>query len=70
MSKPTHGLGINDDGITFKQWYRQADNAVARYCGLGLDDLPDGNSWDAWNDSVNPRDYATMILEEEGFTFE
>jgi len=65
MTTPT----TNDAGMTFKQWYARVDNAVARYCGLGIDDLPDGNSWDAWNDSVHPREYAITMLEEEGFPF-
>tara|TARA_R110002020_G_scaffold173263_1_gene364075 strand:- start:359 stop:574 length:216 start_codon:yes stop_codon:yes gene_type:complete len=59
----------NEDGITFKQWYAAADRAVYRRSGLGVDDLPDGNSWDAWNESVDPSDYAVMLLEEEGFPF-
>jgi hypothetical protein len=59
----------NGNGHTFKQWYRLADRAVEDVCGLGLDDLPDGNSWDAWNNDESPVDYARMVLEEEGFPF-
>jgi len=61
---PTNGAGH-----TFKEWYRLADEAVAAVCGLGIDDLPDGNSYDAWDADEAPKDYARMILEEEGFPF-
>ena len=60
---------INSDGLTFQQWYATADRAVAAVCGLGLDDLADGPSWDAWNDDVDPADYAEERLGEEGFPF-
>lgn len=59
----------NGSGLTFKEWYRKADHAVARVCGLGVDDLPDGNSYDAFISDELPADYARMILEEEGFPF-
>ena len=57
----------NSAGHTFKEWFRLADQFVEAVCGLGLDDLPDGPSWDSWNDNVSPADYVQMILEEEGF---
>jgi len=60
----------NESGLTFKQWYRKADHAVSGVCGLGVDDLPDGNSYDAFISDESPADYARMLLEEEGFSFE
>jgi len=60
---------VNDDGYMFKEWFRKADRCIEAVCGLGLDDLPDGPSWDSWNDGVKPKDYAIMMLEEEGFPF-
>ena len=57
----------NADGHTFDGWYRLADRAVGDACGLGLDDLPDGPSWDAWNDDEAPEDYASMALYDAGF---
>ena len=60
---------VNDDGYMFKEWLRKADRCIEAVCGLGLDDLPDGPSWDSWNDGVKPKDYAIMMLEEEGFPF-
>ena len=60
---------LNGRGQTFKQWYVAVDKCVNAICGLGVDDLPDGNSWDAYANEETPRDYAIMILEEEGFPF-
>ena len=57
----------NGAGHTFKEWYRLADRFVAAACGLGLDDLSDGPSWDAWNDDEAPEDYASTVLYDEGF---
>ena len=57
----------NDNGLTFKEWLRLADRAVSAVCGLGLDDLPDGPSWDAWNDDESPADYASTVLYDAGF---
>ncbi len=59
----------NTEGLTFEAWYAQANAACAGICGLGIDDLPDGNSYDAWSSDSTPRDYAVMMLEEEGFPF-
>lgn len=57
----------NDNSLTFKEWHRLANRAVARVCGLGLDDLPDGPAWDAWNDDEAPADYASTMLYDAGF---
>ncbi|HUW03049.1 MAG TPA: hypothetical protein VMW08_11895 [Acidimicrobiales bacterium] len=59
----------NDDGLTFKQWYAAANRAVSAVCGLGLDDLADGPSYDSWADCVPPSEYAEELLIEEGFPF-
>jgi len=60
---------MNEDGLTFDQWYTRADREVGRIIGLGLDDLPDGPSHDAWSDGVPPEEYAHDQLAEEGFPF-
>ena len=59
----------NDNGVTFQAWFNRADQAVHAVCGLGLDDLADGPSYDAWSDGVEPDDYAHDLLVEEGFPF-
>ena len=58
------------NGLTFEQWYEKLDSACIRTCGLGIDDLPDGNSWDAWSDGMSPKEYLMEKLEEEGFPME
>ena len=60
---------LNNRGQTFEQWYTATHAAVSAICGPGVDDLPDGNLWYAWNNDATPRDYAIMLLEEEGFPF-
>lgn len=54
----------------FAKWYAAADAACAAIAGLGIDDLPDGNSWDAWESGCSPEAYAYERLEDEGFPFE
>lgn len=58
---------LNESGHTFKEWHQLADRAVARVCGLGLNDLPDGPSWQAWDDGESPADYASTMLYDAGF---
>ena len=62
-------MKTNDDGLTFEAWYKLADATVSDVCGLGLDDLPDGPSRDAWTDGVPAAEYALGILRYEGFEF-
>ena len=59
----------NENGLTFNQWLAQADRACTKICGLGLSDLADGPSWDAWDSDESPKDYAITLLEDEGFPF-
>ena len=58
---------VNECGVTFEAWLSQADRAVAAVCGLGLDDLADGPSWDAWTDGVPPSEYAGERLDDAGY---
>jgi hypothetical protein len=53
--------------ITFDAWYAQVDRICQATCGLGIEDLADGPSWDAWSDGCTPREYVRERLEEEGF---
>jgi hypothetical protein len=63
-------MKVNGHGLTFKQWYREANDVCAALCGLDLDDLADGPSNDAWADDVTPEEYVHDRLEDEGFPFE
>ena len=60
----------NENHETFEQWYAKADRICQSIAGVGIDDLPDGNSWDAWSSEATPYDYVYMMLEEEGYPFE
>ena len=57
----------NLNGETFAQWYARANDYCSRRCGLTLDDLADGPSWDAWADETDYRTYVQDILTSEGF---
>lgn len=61
---------VNCDGLTYKTWLKAANRACQRISGVTLDDLPDGNSWDAWHGGESSDDYARDTLEEEGYEFE
>ena len=52
---------------TFEEWYREANAACVALCGLGIDDLPDGPSYDSWEAGISPADYARDQLIDEGF---
>lgn len=62
---------VNSQGHTFESWYALADEACVAICGLGIDDLPDGNSYDAWADGCPPAEYAreqvTAEADDMGF---
>tara|TARA_R100000664_G_scaffold31691_1_gene45590 strand:+ start:736 stop:924 length:189 start_codon:yes stop_codon:yes gene_type:complete len=57
------------NGLTYKQWYAKVDAIVMNIAGVGIDDLSDGMSVDAWSDELTPKEYATDQLENEGFPF-
>lgn len=55
--------------MNFEEWYAAVDRIVSGIAGIGIEDLADGPSWNAWNDGVSPREYAIERLAEEGFPF-
>ena len=66
-------MKVNEDGLTFADWLSNVDETVERKCGFALGDfmrLDPGDFVDveqAWLDSVKPKDYAIMMLEESTF---
>lgn len=56
------------DGIKFKEWYDKVNVYVMSKIGLGIDDLPDGPSWDSWEGGMSPEDYGDERLREEGYS--
>ena len=66
MATPTT---TNENGETFAAWYAAANKVCSGISGLTLDDLADAPSWDCWHDCMTPREFAEMVLEDEGFPF-
>jgi len=64
---------VNEDGYTFVEWLSLADVAVERECKFALGDFivfalgDDDGVEQAWLNSVKPKDYAIMMLEESTF---
>lgn len=61
---------VNSEGLTYKDWMAAADRQVMFRCGLWMSDLPDTNTYDAWQEGQCPCDHADELLAEEGFPFE
>ena len=60
-------MTTDQDRADYEAWYKKADAACIATAGVGIDDLPDGPSWDAWADGTPAADYATDQLDAEGF---
>lgn len=54
----------------YELWYKQANKVCIEISGVGIDDLPDGNSRDAFESGSSPREYVLERLEEDGFPFD
>ena len=59
--------GYNDNGLTFRQFMEEVDEAIDLQVGMSHMDIADYAYWDAWNDGSNPDDVAQAALAEEGF---
>lgn len=55
---------------SFRQWYAAANRHCIAIAGVGIDDLPDGPSHDAYTSGASPYDYAFERLVEEGYPFD
>lgn len=58
-----------DDGIWFADWLRLADRYCIGIAGVGLSDLPDTLSRDAYEAGDTPRDHVDDALLDNGFPF-
>ena len=73
--RPAFGLSerrlesVDTEPRKFEAWYKLVDREVIAIAGIGIDDLADGPSWDAWADGYTPAEYAHERLEKEGFPF-
>jgi len=52
---------------SFQEWYGRVDQLVMSKLGLGVDDLADWNSRDAYNDGLEPEDCLEVIAEAQDF---
>jgi len=52
---------------SFEEWKRKVDVSLEVVCGLGCDDLPDWNYWDAWSDGMSPGVAVKEVLRESGW---
>lgn len=49
--------------MTFEQWEKAVNLELERTVGLGLDDLPDWGTYDAWADDMSVTDAAKEIVQ-------
>ncbi len=52
--------------MTYDEWYARVNRHVLRIAGVGIDDLPDGCSRDAYDDDTPPHEYAEQTLAHDG----
>ena len=52
---------------SFEAWYREADRICSTVAGVGIDDLADGPSFDAFEAGDTPGEYVDDRLAEAGF---
>lgn len=53
--------------MTYEEWMAEADAVCIGIAGVGIEDLADGPSRDAFDDELTPREYVMDRLRQEGF---
>jgi hypothetical protein len=57
--------------MSYKDWEARADRVCQRYVGLSLFDLPDSDTWNAWDSDQTPGEFVketvATVMEEMGF---
>jgi hypothetical protein len=48
--------------MTFEQWQAKVNQAIINQVDLEIDDLPDYDYWNAWNDGETPAYTAKMVI--------
>jgi hypothetical protein len=52
--------------LSFEDWLKAVDELVAsKLDGLGIDDLRDMNTWDAWNAGTSPRQFVNEDVRQQ-----
>lgn len=49
---------------TFDAWRAKVNQHVEAYFGIGLDDLPDLETYDLYDDGYTPSEAADLLIEE------
>lgn len=52
---------------SFQDWYARVDRLVMSKLGVGVNDLADWNSRDAYDDVLEPEDCLEIIAEAQDF---
>ncbi len=50
--------------MTFREWLKKVDALVVRKFGVGLDDLPDVNTRDLYDDELTPEQGFEQVVED------
>ena len=53
--------------MTYDQYRAKVSAVIARKCGLSIDDLPDTDTYSAFEDGATPSECAAEVLEYAGF---
>ena len=53
----------------FETWMAEVDRRLVLACGMGVDDLPDYNYRDAFDEGISPKEIANEALDEAGWSF-
>lgn len=48
---------------TFEVWQAKVNAFLIRKCGFGIDDLPDWDYYNAWNDGMPPSQAAYQVIQ-------
>lgn len=51
---------IRDD---FETWQNKVNTFLIKKWGFGIDDLPDWDYYNAWNDGIPPSQAAYMVIQ-------
>lgn len=50
--------------LTYSAWRKEVSKILVRHTGLGLNDYPDWQMYDAWEAGDSPKEGALSTLEE------
>ena len=51
--------------MSFKEWMREVDGWLESLCGMSSADLADACYRDAYDDRIDPSEFASQVFEDE-----